>query len=1353
MRKRKLRVVASALSLGLILSGMGSIPANAGAARPDPTYPLNDPGKDYEMVWQDEFEGDSLNLDDWNVEAHDPGWVNAELQRYISADELETTDNIQVKDGILTIRPTAEKKGAGAEVNILNGTGFDSNWSYYVNSKEGGEGSVSIADGQAVVTVQNVGTANNAVQVMQNNLTLEPGHNYKLSFTASSSDAKAMEISFLNSQNWAWIDGNQAVLAEGENQYEYEFTYGADKEVINTVVVQINFGKINDYPDQSVPATVTMSDVKLIDLTASSAPSSVDILAGNGFDDNWSYYVNTNDGGAGSVSIANGQAAITVQEVGTANNGVQVMQRNLTLKPGHDYKLSFNAVSSVLKATEITFLNNPNNSTWDWIAGTQTVIGTAEEPVEYEFTYGSEKAELSSVVLQLNFGLIKDYPDQSVSATVTLSDVSLIDLTASEASADESFNLKNYDFTSGRINTQNNQTFKYGYFECSARVPKGKGYLPAFWLMANDEQTYGQWPQCGEMDIMEVKGQNTDVSYHTIHYGYNSGNGHKENQGKCKLGEEEDDFYEAYHTFGLEWLPDRMNWFVDGEFVYSTSYWYTGKDEEGMITYPAPFDQEFYVILNLAVGGGWVKNPDQACVEDMDNQQYDIDYVRVYQLPESEYAEMEANAVRPSKSDYERVPDENGNLVVNGQFREAIEEEPEDDDEFVENFVLHLEEDGDGTEVTYFPDPMNPAIRGNFIEITPSAVGELDYSIQLKQEGIPMRKGWEYTLSFEALAEENRSIIVDVEGPDNNWTRYFGDETVNLTTQNQLYTFDFVMEEKTDLNACLEFNLGNQGSSGGVAISNISIKVKQEGPEEVYEKTVRPDGNYVYNGTFDQGERRLGYWEFDEDDAESISVTNNNMVRELCVKVVVPEGASTANPVWISQTELAPMPSGKYLFSFDAYTLDGEPDGMYVIACGEMFTPELTDIPQTFERDLEFDTTIERDQTHVAFAFTKPGTYYLDNVAIRENSIIKNAKFESGLANWETGAYSPGVAEFGVDSIQEGNDTAFDATITTVGTADWNVQLKQRGITLENGKTYKMTFDARASVDRTISVVMQKDGTKHKDAAGNEDWSVYSGKNDVALTTEWQTFEKEFEMTDETDTDALFSVSLGKFDDIESDVAHHVYLDNIDLVEVEKQVEVWPFKDVKQKGWAYPGIKYVYEKGIMTGSDKVDDDGLTTFNPKGNITRGEFITTLYRLDSDAEITIDEMPFIDVSKKKFYYTPILWALNYEITTGTSATTFSPKDNITRQDMAVLLMRFANHMGFDTNGRADIMGMSDYSRVKSYARDAMEWANYEGIITGKDVKGQKLLDPRAFATREECATILMRFMQRYIDVEPE
>lgn len=180
-------------------------------------------------------------------------------------------------------------------------------------------------------------------------------------------------------------------------------------------------------------------------------------------------------------------------------------------------------------------------------------------------------------------------------------------------------------YTSGRISTQNKQTFTYGRFECRAKVPKGQGYLPAFWLMANDENLYGQWPRCGEIDCMEVMGQETNKAYGTVHYG----NPHAQSQGTYYTGENESDFSDDFHVFTCDWEPGKITWYVDGVKYHEENDWYSTTVGQGTLAYPAPFDQPFYIILNLAVGGSWVGNPNDET--SFENNPYEIDYVRVYQ--------------------------------------------------------------------------------------------------------------------------------------------------------------------------------------------------------------------------------------------------------------------------------------------------------------------------------------------------------------------------------------------------------------------------------------------------------------------------------------------------------------------------------------------------------------------------------------------------------------------------------------------------------------------------------------------------------------------------------------------------
>ena len=180
-------------------------------------------------------------------------------------------------------------------------------------------------------------------------------------------------------------------------------------------------------------------------------------------------------------------------------------------------------------------------------------------------------------------------------------------------------------YTSGRVSTQNKQTFTYGRFECRAKVPKGQGYLPAFWLMANDENVYGQWPRCGEIDCMEVMGQETNKAYGTVHYG----NPHAQSQGTYYTGENESDFSDDFHVFTCDWEPGKITWYVDGVKYHEENDWYSTTVGQGTLAYPAPFDQPFYIILNLAVGGSWVGNPNDET--SFENNPYEIDYVRVSQ--------------------------------------------------------------------------------------------------------------------------------------------------------------------------------------------------------------------------------------------------------------------------------------------------------------------------------------------------------------------------------------------------------------------------------------------------------------------------------------------------------------------------------------------------------------------------------------------------------------------------------------------------------------------------------------------------------------------------------------------------
>lgn len=176
-----------------------------------------------------------------------------------------------------------------------------------------------------------------------------------------------------------------------------------------------------------------------------------------------------------------------------------------------------------------------------------------------------------------------------------------------------------YQYTSARLTTKNLGDWVRGRFEMRAKLPIGRGLWPAFWLLPTDN-TYGVWAASGEIDIMENIGQDPEHVFGTLHYGDNwpgnvySGGGYTLPSGT---------FNDGFHQFALEWDEFEFRWYVDGiHYSTKTSWWSSGGP------FPAPFDQRFHLLLNLAVGGNLPGSPNASTVFP---QTYVIDYVRVYQ--------------------------------------------------------------------------------------------------------------------------------------------------------------------------------------------------------------------------------------------------------------------------------------------------------------------------------------------------------------------------------------------------------------------------------------------------------------------------------------------------------------------------------------------------------------------------------------------------------------------------------------------------------------------------------------------------------------------------------------------------
>lgn len=180
--------------------------------------------------------------------------------------------------------------------------------------------------------------------------------------------------------------------------------------------------------------------------------------------------------------------------------------------------------------------------------------------------------------------------------------------------------LGNSSYVSSRIRTINKMDFTGGRIEVRARLPKGKGYWPAVWFLPT-ENYFGQWPLSGEIDLLEGKGQEPNKTWGTIHYGaYAPQNKYTGETYTLPAGNFSDDF----HIFSVIWKPDSIKWLVDGN-LFAVR---TPKDLGG---FNWPFRHNFHALINLAVGGNFLGNPDSGTP---DTATLQVDYLRIYQAPE-----------------------------------------------------------------------------------------------------------------------------------------------------------------------------------------------------------------------------------------------------------------------------------------------------------------------------------------------------------------------------------------------------------------------------------------------------------------------------------------------------------------------------------------------------------------------------------------------------------------------------------------------------------------------------------------------------------------------------------------------
>ena len=178
----------------------------------------------------------------------------------------------------------------------------------------------------------------------------------------------------------------------------------------------------------------------------------------------------------------------------------------------------------------------------------------------------------------------------------------------------------------------------------------------------------------------------------------------------------------------------------------------------------------------------------------------------------------------------------------------------------------------------------------------------------------------------------------------------------------------------------------------------------------------------------------------------------------------------------------------------------------------------------------------------------------------------------------------------------------------------------------------------------------------------------------------------------------------------------------------------FPFKDVSSSNWYYNSVKYCYENGIIMGTTD------TTFSPNTNVTRGNLVTILWRMEGSPKVS-GNISFPDVKTSDYYYEAVKWAEKTGVVHGYDTGKFGPNNYISREQLATILNNYAKYKKKDTSKKADLSTFTDNKKISSYAKEGVAWAVGNKVMSGKN-EGTRV-DPQGKATRAEAAAMIQNY----------
>ncbi|MCL6456947.1 MAG: carbohydrate binding domain-containing protein [Gorillibacterium sp.] len=1030
-----------------------------------------------------------------------------------------------------------ELKGAREQAFLLHNGDFTSgltSWTPHVQGVyEGpakGVAKFTTDNGVLKAAIANAGAESWNIMLFQDSLKVIKDNTYVVSFTARSSVPRSIEVVAENSSPPRFLN-QQTVLSDTTKDYQYEFTMDKDE----TLALKFLLGKQDGSPEGAHDVFLDnirferkgaqeATGEKTANQTAIRLPAPPELLtdeSDNAKNEDIELTFADQPDWRNAISAVFVEGSPVDADSYTVSSGKIVLKASL-FPAVKTYTIVIKANGYELAELEQAILAE---SVWslvwrDEFNGDGTTMDTNGVDLDkwaYQNGNGSEYGVT-------DWGNAEQEYYQS--DNVSVDNGHLLIEARKEAAGGK-------DYTSGRLWTSPTFSKKYGKFEARMKLPAGKGFWPAFWLMPKDSE-YGGWASSGEIDIMEAKGRVLESVGGTLHYGMGyPNNKYTGSNYVFPAG----DSITGFHTYTVEWEPGEIRWYVDGTLYQTINEWYSqGSDQPDKYAFPAPFDKEFYIILNLAIGG----NFDGGVVPDasMFPATMDVDYVRVYELTGRAYKEpVEPFHEKEQFPDNGKLPVD-GNLVYDPDYEQGLTDITTLTGTFNPLYwnFLHVPDYGGVGSVSVEPIGEDP-----FAKVQIISGGTAVHALQLLQY-VTLTKGNHYKISFDAKSSASRTASLKFGGDaDNGWANYSNSFIADLTTQIKHYGFSFQMLNPTDIAARLEFNLGLDANP--VWIGNVIVEEVEQLDDPNGAKAPLNSGGHVYNGSFDLGKMdRMKYWTFALDGATA-QANVDAVAREL--KVDVQNGGSAPDAIKLVQKGINLLQTDKYVLSFDARAAT---DRSIEVA----FRSKDGQIAYTSQQQIALDTAMHT----YTFTFTMPvgvtdtegqlvfglggdnADVWLDDIKLirtTNNNVdytgvqlfpLKNGDFSLGLAGWV-----PFVQ--GGNAVFSGSDGQANISITNTGTAEWNVMLNQEGLSLTKGMLYVLSFDASSTAARDLSVTVE-------DAA----YTRYFSSGAVMISPDRKHYEYFFRMTANSIT--TLKMMMGKT--VQSPTGPHIVtIDNVVL--------------------------------------------------------------------------------------------------------------------------------------------------------------------------------------------------------------